>query len=72
MNRSYILVSKKLLKRAKLNKAQNTCQNMPNHKSHSISAKRLLWIWIAKPLILLGIFYLAMYFVAGIIISNLV
>ena len=45
---------------------------MPNHKSHSISAKRLLWIWIAKPLILLGIFYLAMYFVAGIIISNLV
>jgi hypothetical protein len=41
-------------------------------KSEVLSVKMLFWIWIVKPLILIGIFYLIMYFITGIIISNLV
>lgn len=45
---------------------------MRKSKSKDQDIKKLFWIWIVKPLILLGIFYLIMYFITGIIISNLV
>lgn len=45
---------------------------MPKSKSNGTPVKRLFWIWIAKPIILIGIFYLIMYVITGIILSNLV
>lgn len=45
---------------------------MPKSKSEDPSVKRLFWVWIAKPLLLIGIFYLIMYLITGVILSNLV